>query len=485
MKIYSYMQKGFELQPIEVEVSLHPGLPGIQILGLPDSLIKESEPRLRAALKSQGFELPAAQKITINLRPHYIKKHSRGIDLALACAVIWKTQQLEIPPEFLKLREIYIYGELTLEGKVYGVNDAEMAIEIPATSVFLTGKNSPHPYRGHYVIEELKDLCGPQFTPAKDKKRKLKKPPLVKELRWTKEQSDLLTLLAAGEHSVLLAGPAGSGKTTLAECYYSLLKAPDEKELQVSQRILKWMRNETLYWRPFVSPHHSTTPLAMLGGGQKVFPGEVSRAHHGLLLLDEYLEFNPKVQEGLREPVEKGEIHITRMGQAHKFPAQFVLVATTNLCPCGDLIPGRIQNCQRSLIRCRSYLEKLSGPMVDRFEVIRLVTYEGSEEREHLQSVEQIDARVRRAQNFAWQSRKATLVNGRQSIEALTQSCDPFVREVLIPQLRGSKRRARALLRVARTLADMEEKEKITPQHFERAKEFTILPFEKLKQVFA
>jgi len=481
MKVYSFIKKGVELHPIEVEVSLVPGLPGIQILGQADGLIKESEPRVKSALRHQGFELPQSQRILINLRPSYLKKSSRGLELAMACAILWKTGQVEIPDYLKEVQEIFVYGELSLEGQVIFSEDLRESFFDIGKEKLITGLTCDPCNFDSYGLSELRQLVEPTWSRASDTPYEFKRPELDKSLLFNKKSAELLTLLAVGEHSILLAGPAGSGKTTMAEAYHSLIKEPNSDDIQVSLKMSKLMGRD-LQWRPFVSPHHTTTPLAIIGGGQKIFPGEISRAHHGILLLDEYLEFNPRVQEALREPLEKGVIHITRMGNSKTFPADFTLVATTNLCPCGDLVPGKFVSCQRSLIRCRSYIEKLSGPVLDRFDLLSMST--GWRETCDI-GIEEIYKSVQDAQEFALERRDQAIVNSKLTEQNILEQCDDFVKTVLLPDIKGSRRRRRSVLRVARSLADMESSELIKPTHMGKAISYCVTSFDQIKKIFA
>ena len=474
MKIFSFAQDGNKIRPVEVELSLIPGLPQVQFTGLPDTAIKESVMRIKSAVRAQGFEWPKTRQMIINLRPAHLKKSSQGLELAVACALLWKTKQVEPPAEMSS--PFYVYGELSLDGTVNMPTDWESLP--PKKEGILTGKTEKTNYLCPlFQISSLKELNQPVLTPAQPLEKLLKKP-AIPDIYFSKRAADILAVTSAGGHPLLLAGEAGSGKSTLAEHLPYLLPPPSLSDFQEARRIWANMGQE-LTWRPFVHPHHSATPLSMIGGGYPLFFGEITKAHGGVLFMDEYLEFHPKVQEALREPIEKGEICIARRGQSEKFPACFLLVAATNLCPCGDFVPGKISHCAYSLRKCFSHLERLNGPMLDRFDILAFSTdwKTGSLS----VPLKDIYKRVLKAQDFC-EKRKQTKPNGRLSLQELEDSLTRFLKKEVQPMAAiPSKRRKKALLKTARTLADLEEKKDIELSHIEKAKELSLIPFMQIK----
>lgn len=474
MKIYSFAQDGAQMIPVEVELNLIPGLPQVQFTGLPDTAIKESIMRIKSAIRSQGFEWPKTRQLIINLRPSYLKKHSQGLDLAIACALLWKTKQLKPPVEYITSDSAFIYGELSLDGEVSVPENWESLP--PQKEGVLTGRVEGRNYLCPLLqIESLKDLEEPIPIPVQPLSDLIKKPDLP-NIDFSEAAAKLLKVCAAGEHSLLLAGEAGSGKSTLLEQLPFLLQEPSLKDFSRSRRL--WAKaGEELNWRPFVNPHHSTTPLSMIGGGYPLFFGEISRAHGGILFMDEYLEFHPRVQEALREPMEKGEIRIIRKGKSEVFPARFMLVAATNLCPCGDLVPGRSSQCSYSLRRCFSHLDRLNGPMLDRFDILAFSSqWKGS----LTVPLEEIKEKILKAGELRKRRMQET-ANGKLTIQELENSLPDFIRENHLSFCVSSKRRKRSVLRVARTIADLEGIEQITLKHIESAKEFAFMPFVQLK----
>lgn len=474
MNIFSFAQDGEKFIPVEVELSLIPGLPQAQFTGLPDTAIKESIMRIKSAIRAQGFEWPKTRQMIINLRPAHLKKSSQGLELAIACALLWKTEQLKPPAEMSS--PFYIYGELSLDGKITMPLDWE-SLPFQKEGI-LTGRTEKDNYLCPlFQVGSLKELENPIFVSAKPLAELLQKPS-IPDIYFSENAAHILAVTAAGEHSLLLAGEAGSGKSTLSEHLPYLLPPPPLSDFQIARRI--WSRTgQELKWRPFVSPHHSTTPLSMIGGGYPLFCGEITRAHGGILFMDEYLEFHSRVQEALREPVEKGKICITRRGQSDKFPARFLLVAATNLCPCGDLVPGKAAQCAYSLRRCFSHLDRLNGPMLDRFDILAF----SSQWKKGKLSValKDIYKRVIKAFNFRCKKRKQKEVNARLSLQELESSLSSFLRETQLSTGVSSKRRKKAILKVARTLADLDEEMEITAQYIEQAKELSLIPFAQIK----
>ena len=235
-------------------------------------------------------------------------------------------------------------------------------------------------------------------------------------------------------------------------------------------------------WRPLQSPHHTATAQALLGGGNPPEPGEVTRAHGGILLLDEFLEFPTRLREGLREPLERAELRISRRGHSEVLPAKFQLIATSNLCPCGDFVPKKYEpSCRFSKIKCQSYLERLSGPLADRFDILSY-SYNWNEE-QNIGS-EDIHSQVLQAQSFQKGHRGQDKENGRLQWNELLKELERPTHLSYLPESVRSKRRHLAILRVARSLADLDLQEKIRIEHIRQALDFSWRPFEALRESF-
>ena len=469
MRFFSFVKDGFSFIPVEIQVSLLPGLPDVTFTGLVDMAIKESATRLKSAFRKVGFQWPLKQQLIINLSPAYIRKSSPGMDLALASAILWKTGQVDFSS--YKDSSLYFYGEVDLNGKIITPKDWK-SLPVQEETLILGALKEQNYKQELFSVENLKELFVGKKIPVEDWREQLRPPPLP-DMFFAKEAAELLKITAVGEHPLLLCGAAGSGKTTLAENLYYLLSAPIKKFFEE----LSYTFNTSQKWRPFINPHHTTTPLSMIGGGVPLFPGEISKAHGGILFLDEYLEFHPKVQEALREPLEKGEIRLVRQGKCIVFPARFLLIATSNLCPCGDYEPNKPVQCSYSLRKCQAYLDRLSGPMLDRFDLLAFSKdwKEGSKV-----SLKNLHTEVQKACAFCYEKRRQKKPNSLLELKELEKMIPKDISHIL-PQS-SSHRRRRALLRVARTLSDLKQEWKISSSSIEKALLFTIKNFFFLKK---
>lgn len=480
MKIKSLIREQDALVPVDVEINFIPGLPQIQFLGLPDQGIKESIHKIKSAIKAQGFEFPKAQQVLVNLRPNYLKKSSRGVELAVALGILWESEQVPKPMS----PEILVYGELGLLGEVFEPDDLVRDFELDGNVPVWTGRemNSKAVFDRH-VLSCLQDMRAPEIVPGVPREYEVSRPSHEFNLNFPERQAHLLEVAALGEHSVLLAGPSGSGKSTIARVLTSLLKAPTQEEMHVIVQNNKGANETPLRWRPIVHPHHSTTALGLIGGGSPPFKGEITRAHKGVMILDELLEFQNKAQEALREPMEENCIRIRRGRYLQEYPAEALVVATTNLCPCGDWVPKAKVVCGRSLKRCQSYAERLSGPLVDRFQIAFFTQRKESGS----VSVTEIFVKLEEVRMFrhrlAEKDARFSKLSSRWNFEDLSQDLSGFYMRELFPQEISSRRRELATLRVARTLADLDFSEKTEPRHVEAALKFTLEPFESLKRL--
>lgn len=453
MRVQSFMRQGIELVPIEIELRLQPGLPLIHFLGLPDQAVRESALRIRSAIRSQGFRLPQAQQILVQLRPNHVRKTSLGLDLAVAAALLWETEQI---PKF-DGRPV-LYGALTLEGAVEAPLDVREIHDdagIVATGVV----EEDLPFTS-LQLRELRDLAQPARALRYRSKTTAWRRPNAPVESFPSAVAELGAIIATGEHAALLAGPPGSGKSTLADSIPAWLEEPRGV-----------IARSGASWRPVVRPHHTISRIAMVGGGSTGWAGEITRAHGGVLVMDELLEFSAEIQEALREPIEAGVISVARGGVERTYPARFVLIGTTNLCECGRFVP----RAQSDACRCprparRRALSRMTGPFVDRFSILAY----SDQWKESSGSVpaDEIGERVAGAVRFRINARKQAVSNAFAATEEIEASLSDFQRRNLIGELEsGSIRRRQSVFRVARTIADLRGSLAISNVDLDRALE--------------
>jgi len=470
MRVQSFIRQGDELGKVEIELTLQPGLPQIHFLGLPDTALRESSLRIRSAIRSQGFHLPQAQQILVHLRPTHLRKTSRGLDLAVAAALLWETEQIPPPPAPGSIP--LVYGALTLTGEVEIPDDAD-ELDIAPLSPVITGVGTVDLPYATWRLGELKDLRGELALTAPRWPCAWRRPAApVKS--YPRPAALLAAVIAAGEHPALIAGPPGSGKSTLVDSVPSWLEEPTNRPGSDLRRLAK--KGQAGAWRPIVRPHHSITPLAMIGGGGRLYSGEITRAHGGVLIMDELLEFESEIQEALREPMEAGQITIARGGRVKTFPSRSLVLATTNLCECGHFVPGEREKV--SLCRCtrsqrRRTLARLTGPFADRFAILAYSdAWRGSCGGEV--AAEKIAETVERAIEFRRRARHQELPNQLVPFANLEAELSPFHREYFLEGIahQGSRRRFEAVVRIARTLADLAASPHLRPADLDDALAF-------------
>ena len=453
MRVYSFIDNDFELMKAEIDVSLMAGLPDLKIIGLPDSAIKESGIRIKSALKNQGFHWPKKHQILVHIKPNNLKKKSQGLDLAIAAGILAETKQLE-------LKTNTFYGELGLKGDVMAPSDIS---DVQSKEAFCTGvcKNLRF---DSLQIKNLSDITHPDFIKVKSNDFSFNRPELPSFL-ISKLQFEVCSVIATGEHNALFVGSPGTGKTTSCDIISRSLLDPARDVFFEARSI--WRRlGKNLTWRPIECPHHTGSHIAVIGGGTPIGPGAVTRAHGGVLILDELLEFSNSVQESLREPLERGKVYLARSNGMREMPASFLFLATTNLCRCGKYLPHDSRRCICSSYRLQKYLDKISGPVFDRFQIIYIADNFAGSQDIHSGEIYQV---VQKARKFAVKSRGQVKPNGKLSAPD-TFKLDPENKfDIHFPELATQNRTKLAILQVARTLADIASSERIKPEFLHKA----------------
>jgi magnesium chelatase family protein len=483
--LYSRALTGMDAPEVVVEVHLANGLPSFTIVGLPEAEVKESKDRVRAALQTAQFEFPA-RRITVNLAPADLPKESGRYDLPIALGILAASGQ--IPSDSLSRYEFA--GELALTGELRPIRGA-LAMTYKS---YKSGRDFVLPvdsaaeaalvsdaviYPAASLLEVCSHLCGRTALVQLDAGTQHTKIAYADfdEVKGQSGTKRALEIAAAGGHSVIMSGPPGAGKSMLASRFAGILPSMTEEEalesaalqsLNGSYKLENWKR------RPFRSPHHTASGVALVGGGGIPRPGEISLAHRGVLFLDELPEFDRKVLEVLREPLESGHITISRAARQADFPAQFQLIAAMNPCPCGYL--GHYNNkCRCTPDQVTRYKAKISGPLLDRIDLHIEVSALKEDELINVSTAENSDAiraRVEQAREIQLQRQgKANYMLGTSEIE---QYCQPdnaglALLKTAISRLNLSARAYHRILKVARTIADLSHAANIQPAHIAEA----------------
>ncbi len=506
VKITSSAIIGIDSYPVDVEVDVSRGLPQFFTVGLPDASVRESKDRIKSAIRNSGYSFPG-NRVTINLAPAAIKKEGTGFDLPIAVGIL--SAQGIIRKECLSG---YMFaGELSLDGSVKGIHGA-LPAAIQAANMGLRGIVLPRENAGeaaivgkiaviavdylHEVVEFLngtKELYPTEADISNLFSRNLHYPFDFSEVNGQNQAKRAMEVAAGGGHNIIMIGPPGSGKTMLALRLLTILPDLSLEEAIETTKIhsvagLLTKEESLLAVRPFRAPHHSISDAGLVGGGHIPRPGEISLANNGVLFLDELPEFKRNVLEVLRQPLESGHITISRASASATYPARFMLVAAMNPCPCGFFTDTKRQ-CTCTPRQIRQYRSRISGPLLDRIDIhleVPSIGYNDLSRESGGELSEVIKKRVNKARDIQHDRFKSgTLCNSGMSNRQIKKYCvlnedSKKLIEMAVDMLGLSARAYTKILKVARTIADLEGEETIRPPHISEAIQYRALDREAI-----
>ncbi len=504
-KTKSYALKGLEGYAVDIEVDIAGGVPSVEMVGLPDAVVKESKDRVRSAIINSDYEYPI-RRITINFAPAETRKEGSIFDLPIAIGILSSSGQIVKDAT----KDYVFLGELSLDGSLRRINGL-MAILISGVqegykkfivpdanrqeACYIEGIEV---YTANNLSEVVEHLSGEKpISPLETVKFNADGVNINKygidfaDVKGQTTAKRALEIAVAGGHNVLMVGAPGSGKTMLAKCVLTIMPELSFEEAVEVTKIhsvagLLDATNGIVKTRPFRTPHHSVTLPALIGGDRTAKPGEVSLAHYGVLFLDEVPEYNRRSLEALRQPMEDGKVTVSRVMQTVDYPARFMLVGSMNPCPCGNY-GSKNKECTCSPQQIRNYIGKLSGPLLDRIDIqveVDSISYEEFSSESKQESSSEIRERVKRVREIEHErfknDPKGIHTNAEMSNQDINMFCkidkeSKALMETAFIKLGLSARASYRILRVARTIADIEGSENIKIEHIAEAIQYRSL----------